>query len=172
LSLNAFRIRSTSSSRWNAEASRERSLSSSAKSCSGFVSGFEDDPELVEAIWCRCRCRCASGGWGKREVWLPYALAPGSMSFSRSLPSLRLACHSSPFACRNSQLNWHGSVLKSRNFYSTPGLRNAGNTPPPKPLPRLASRKDVYAARNKTLFMYTSAVVSIYRWHTYNYNHD
>jgi hypothetical protein len=184
-----MRMRSTSSSRWMAEASRFKRRSRSASDSSG--AGVEDSAGVFEAegsldIACVGRtdlCRItgptvtAAAARTGTDSFLGRAMAAILQSLKRPLrTNIHRTRHYSngvylsglgaaPYLNRlHPRLDtsrcahgvpWRKSTLSCSRLLST-------HTPPLPNLPRarLVSARELYAQRNRSLFMYTSAVVS------------
>ena len=94
---------------------------------------------------------------GKHEQSLSISCAQAVQAF-HSLPQNPCRSHilRTRFFLRNNELS---TPLRARHLSSS--------QTPPNPRPRLQSRKEVYAARNRSLFMYTSAVIVFFSGMTY-----
>ena len=164
LSLKALKIRSTSSSRWMAEASRLRRRSKSASDST--EAGVEDSAGVFEVDGSLDIARSINDGHGptSTEGKLRFVFLPNP-AMATTLQSLRRALRPHPYL-NVSRLHQQLSISRcTHNAFRRKGMLSYRSLsthtfPPPKsPRARVVSARELYAQRNRNLFMYTSAVV-------------
>ena len=199
LSLKALRMRSTSSSRWMADASRLRRRSKSASDGAGVdvedpagvleVEGFLDIAWVgggrTDSMESTARRQISFASDGPDLRYILHRLSGQTLAvmvtnlqtLTRSLrthlyplyrtrrrPNSAHFSRSSPLFCVNPcslhpRLDIPSNPFRTNSAGSSRTLSTDTRPPPRSPHARLVSARELYAQRNRSLFMYTSAVV-------------